>query len=120
MAVFPCQWASSWRSDSVRSREAYSPSSKTAFQTDNDRKEKCMNASSLPPRCVAALAIAVMLGFAGPVAAQSIQVYRNPLNATVPEYAKAPKRTKVHRKASVVNAAIVTESGPLKGIDVCG
>ncbi|HYL60289.1 MAG TPA: carboxylesterase family protein [Candidatus Acidoferrales bacterium] len=68
------------------------------------------------------LALVAILAAVGPAAAQFARVYPNPLNAKAPTSMKVLKRSKVHHKASAINDkdAIVTEGGPLKGLDVWG
>jgi hypothetical protein len=66
---------------------------------------------------VAALAIVVIFGSTRPVGAQSARVYPDPLAA------KVPHQVNFHRKSALAanaNAAIVTEDGPLKGVEIWG
>ena len=69
-----------------------------------------MKAKRILVSLVAALANAVLFGAAGPVAAQSSRVHPNPLNAKIPH----------HGLVGNANDAIVTEDGPLKGIEIWG
>jgi len=66
---------------------------------------------------IAALAIVVIFGSTRPVGAQSAQVYPDPLAA------KVPHQGRLHRNSALAanaNAAIVTEDGPLKGVEIWG
>src|ERR1700722_19561814 len=79
--------------------------------------EKRMKVSRPIVILVAALAIVAIFVSTRPVGAQSARVYPDPLAAKVPHHGH------LHRKSALAanaNAAIVTEDGPLKGVEIWG